>query len=53
VPFARCCGKKVRNGPFVNALAELKRFASLTGNLCGGPAPKRESNQWQPIAKRL
>jgi hypothetical protein len=28
-------------------------LASLTGNLCGGLAPKRESDQRQPIAKRL
>jgi hypothetical protein len=44
-----------RKGEITRAptLTELKRFASLTGNLCGGPAPKRESNQWQPIAKRL
>ena len=34
-------------------LAPLKQLASLTGNLGGEPAPKRESSQWQPIAKRL
>jgi hypothetical protein len=34
-------------------LAQLKQLASLTGNLGGEPAPKRESRQWQPIAKRL
>ena len=34
-------------------LAQLKQLASLTGNLGGEPAPKRESSQWQPIAKRL
>jgi len=36
-----------------NELAPLKQLASLTGNLGGEPAPKRESSQWQPIAKRL
>ena len=34
-------------------LTQLKQLASLTGNLGGEPAPKRESSQWQPIAKRL
>jgi hypothetical protein len=34
-------------------LAQLKQLASLIGNLGREPAPKRESSQWQPIAKRL
>jgi hypothetical protein len=35
------------------ALAQLKLLASLADNFFGGPAPKHESNQRQPIAKRL